>query len=86
MITFAIGAGLRMALQDYASGGRLANYLLQVEPVLISLCIWETKKLKKLVAVGITVLMVMYYLYYNTISSKQSIVGYQVSQTFKIFR
>ncbi len=86
VVTFAIGAGLRMALQDYASGGRLANYLLQVEPVLISLCIWETKKLKKLVAVGITVLMVMYYLYYNTIASKQSITGYQVSQTFKIFR
>ena len=86
VITFALGAGLRMALQDYASGGRLANFLLQVEPVLISLCIWETKKLKKLIAVGITVLMVLYYLYYNTVSSKQSITGYEVSQTFKLFR
>lgn len=85
VITFALGAGLRMALQDYASGGRLANFLLQVEPVLISLCIWETKKLKKVIAVAITVLMVLYYLYYNTISSKQSITGYEVSQTFKLF-
>jgi hypothetical protein len=86
VITFALGAGLRMALQDYASGGRLANFLLQVEPVLISLCIWETQKLKKVIAVGITVLMVLYYLYYNTVSSKQSITGYEVSQTFKLFR
>ncbi|MGK3116500.1 EpsG family protein [Candidatus Pantoea formicae] len=86
VITFALGAGLRMALQDYASGGRLANFLLQVEPVLISLCIWETQKLKKVIAMGITVLMVLYYLYYNTVSSKQSITGYEVSQTFKLFR
>lgn len=86
VITFAIGSGLRMALQDYASGGRLANYLLQVEPVLISLCIWETRKLKKVLTVAVTILMVLYYLYYNTVSSKQSIVGYEVSRTFQLFR
>ncbi|WP_244182783.1 EpsG family protein [Pantoea wallisii] len=86
VITFAIGSGLRMALQDYASGGRLANYLLQVEPVLISLCIWETKKLMKVAATAVTILMVLYYLYYNTISSKQSIVGYEVSRTFQLFK
>lgn len=86
VVTFAIGSGMRMALQDYASGGRLANYLLQVEPVLISLCIWETQKLKKVLATAVTILMVLYYLYYNTVSSKQSIVGYEVSRTFQLFK
>lgn len=85
-VTFALGCGLRLALQDYASGGRLANYLLQVEPVLISLCVYEARKFKKVLAVMVTVLMVLYYLYYNTVASKQSITGYGVSQSFKIIR
>ncbi len=84
VISFAIGSGLRIALQDYASGGRLANYLLQTEPVLISICIYETKKLKKMAAIVITLMMVLYYLYYNTIAHNQSIEGYTVSPTFQI--
>lgn len=86
VLAFAIGSGLRLALQDYASGGRLANYLLQIEPVLIAACIYQTRKVLKLAAVGITMLMVVYYLYYNTISSKQSITGYTVSQSFQLFK
>lgn len=86
VLAFAIGSGLRLALQDYASGGRLANYLLQIEPVLIAACIYQTRKVLKLAAVGVTLLMVVYYLYYNTISSKQSITGYTVSQSFQLFK
>ncbi|MFH8133552.1 EpsG family protein [Pantoea osteomyelitidis] len=86
VLAFAIGSGLRLALQDYASGGRLANYLLQIEPVLIAACIYQTRKVLKLAAVGVTMLMVVYYLYYNTISSKQSITGYTVSQSFQLFK
>lgn len=86
VVAFAIGSGLRLALQDYASGGRLANYLLQIEPVLIAASIYQTRKIFKVAAIAITLLMTVYYLYYNTISSKQSITGYTVSESFKLFK
>ncbi|WP_158783999.1 EpsG family protein [Pantoea sp. BAV 3049] len=84
VLTFAIGSGLRMALQDYASGGRLANYILQVEPVLLSICVFECRRILRVIAVTITVLMLLYYLYYNTVARKQSVTGYHVSGTFML--
>lgn len=86
VLTFALGSGLRMALQDYASGGRLANYLLQVEPVLISVCLFECRKILRVVALTVTILMILYYLYYNTIARKQSVTGYHVSGTFMLIQ
>lgn len=84
LMCFSLGGALRIFFQDYPSGGRLANYLLHVEPVLIGMTIYQLKNYKKVLGVILTICFISYYLTYNTILSTQSITGYSVSDFFYI--
>ena len=84
IITFAIGGGIRIFFYNYSSGARLSNYLLQVEPIILTLLIYQSKRVWKPAMFAMFVFFQMYYLYYNTISLKQAVVGYEVAREFKL--
>lgn len=84
IITFAIGGGIRIFFYNYSSGARLSNYLLQVEPIILTLLIYQSKRVWKPAMFAMFVFFQMYYLYYNTISLKQAVVGYEVASEFKL--
>jgi len=85
VLTFAIGGAIRIFFYNYSSGARLSNYLLQVEPVIISLLIYQVRPVFKPAMFAMFAFFLLYYLYYNTISLKQAVVGYEVAQGFRLF-
>lgn len=84
IITFAIGGAIRIFFYNYSSGARLSNYLLQVEPIVLTLLIYQSKRAWKPAMFAMFVFFQLYYLYYNTISLKQAVVGYEVAREFKL--
>ncbi|MXP58559.1 EpsG family protein [Pantoea sp. Taur] len=86
IVTFALGGAIRIFFYNYSSGARLSNYLLQVEPILLTSLIYQSRQLLKPAMFAMFSFFLVYYLYYNTISQKQAVVGYEVAQEFKIFR
>lgn len=85
ILTFAIGGGIRIFFYNYSSGARLSNYLLQVEPILLTSLIYQSRKILKPAMFAMFAFFLVYYLYYNTISQKQAVVGYEVAREFKVF-
>ncbi|MBE5252412.1 EpsG family protein [Mixta mediterraneensis] len=85
ILTFAIGGGIRIFFYNYSSGARLSNYLLQVEPIILTSLIYQSKRVLKPAFFVMFVFFLVYYLYYNTISLKQAVVGYEVAREFKLF-
>lgn len=86
IVTFALGGAIRIFFYNYSSGARLSNYLLQVEPILLTSLIYQSRSLLKPAMFAMLSFFLVYYLYYNTISQKQAVTGYEVAQEFKIFR
>ena len=86
IITFALGGAIRIFFYNYSSGARLSNYLLQVEPIVLTSLVYQSRQLFKPVMLAMFSFFLVYYLYYNTISQKQAVVGYEVAQEFKIFQ
>ncbi|WP_241647865.1 EpsG family protein [Rosenbergiella metrosideri] len=85
VFAFSIGAGIRIFFNDFSIiGGRVGNLFLQIEPILISMLIFEFKKYKVLM-LTLCLMIVIYYLLYNTIINPQSIHGYVLDNTFNIF-
>lgn len=84
ILIFSIGGAVRIFFYDYPSGARLSNYLLQVEPIVLATLVFYAKKVLKLPVYMMVLLIVAYYLYYNTIQVKQAVVGYTVSDTFRL--
>jgi len=84
IVTFAIGGAIRIFLYNYPSGARLSNYMLQVEPIVLTLLIYQSKRAWKPAMFAMFVFFQLYYLYYNTISLKQAVVGYEVAREFKL--
>lgn len=85
ILTFAIGGGIRIFFYNYSSGARLSNYLLQVEPIILTSLIYQSKRVLKPAMFAMFAFFLVYYLYYNTISLKQAVVGYEVAREFKLF-
>jgi len=85
ILTFAIGGGIRIFFYNYSSGARLSNYLLQVEPIILTSLIFQSKRVLKPAMFAMFAFFLVYYLYYNTISLKQAVVGYEVAREFKLF-
>lgn len=84
ILIFSIGGAVRIFFYDYPSGARLSNYLLQVEPIVLATLVFYAKRVLKLPVYMMVLLIVAYYLYYNTIQVKQAVVGYTVSDTFRL--
>jgi len=84
IVTFAIGGAIRIFLYNYPSGARLSNYMLQVEPIVLTLLIYQSKRVWKPAMFAMFVFFQLYYLYYNTISLKQAVVGYEVAREYKL--
>ncbi|WP_130830750.1 EpsG family protein [[Erwinia] mediterraneensis] len=85
ILTFAIGGAVRIFFYNYPSGARLSNYMLQVEPVILTMLIGQSKPILKPAMFAMFAFFVAYYLYYNTISLKQAVVGYEVATSFRLF-
>lgn len=85
ILCFAIGGGIRIFFYNYSSGARLSNYLLQVEPVILTSLLWQVRAVWKPAILAMFVFFLLYYLYYNTISLKQAVVGYEVAHSFRLF-
>ncbi|WP_380179198.1 EpsG family protein [Kalamiella sp. sgz302252] len=85
VLAFALGGGIRIFFYNYSSGARLSNYLLQVEPVILAALVYQAKPILKPVMFAMFAFFLVYYLYYNTISLKQAVTGYEVAQGFKLF-
>ena len=84
VLIFSIGGAVRIFFSDYASGSRLANYLLQVEPVILVFLCFEMKGWKRFLSLVLLFSIVSYYLYYNTIQNAQSVTGYGVADFFDV--
>ncbi|EFM19419.1 MULTISPECIES: EpsG family protein [unclassified Pantoea] len=84
VLTFAIGGAIRIFFYNYPSGARLSNYLLQVEPIVLTLLIYQSKRVWKPAMFAMFIFFQVYYLYYNTISLKQAVMGYEVAREFKL--
>lgn len=82
VLIFSLGGAFRIFFKDYASGSRLANYFLQVEPVLLSLLVYEVRGIKRVCMLLAVLFVIIYYLYYNTYLNPQSIHGYYVDSFF----
>ncbi|HDS1151430.1 TPA: EpsG family protein [Pluralibacter gergoviae] len=85
IIIYAIGASVRIVFHDFSIiGGRVGNLFLHVEPLLISLL--ASKFLKhRFIVLSALIAILIYYYYYNTYLNPQSLLGYGVSNTFKIW-
>ena len=86
ILIFSIGGAVRIFFYDYPSGARLSNYLLQIEPVVLATLLFYSRKVLRLPMYAMILFILVYYLYYNTIQVKQAVVGYTVSDTFRLTR
>lgn len=85
ILTFALGGAIRIFFYNYASGARLSNYLLQVEPIILTALIYQVRPVLKPAMFAMFAFFLVYYLYYNTISLKQAVVGYEIAREFRLF-
>jgi amylovoran biosynthesis protein AmsC len=82
IMSFAIGGAVRIFLYNFPSGSRLSNYLQQVEPIILTSLIYQARRSWKPALYAMLVFFLLYYLYYNTISTKQAVTGYEVAREF----
>ncbi|WP_313654053.1 EpsG family protein [Pantoea sp.] len=82
ILSFAIGGAIRIFLYNFPSGSRLSNYLQQVEPIILTSLVYQARRSWKPILFGMVVFFLLYYLYYNTISTKQAVTGYEVAREF----
>ncbi len=82
---FAVGAGVRIFFSDFSIiGGRVGNLFLQVEPILIAMLCYSFVK-NKIISVAISIFVILFYIYYNTILNPQSVHGYVFDDVLGIF-